>query len=152
MSKIDIKWKPGITKIENIVLDDIEALDEKGFYLLLGGLPYASKITYERIEPIFVGVSFNQTIREALVGYPDKNESIKRFLDAHYKMDLLFVCGILEQPSSEAISPDNIQKIKQKLIEQIRPACNDIPSEINTEIEIEHGGMFNPIDNRTGRI
>lgn len=152
MNKIVINWKPGITKIKNMVLKDIKALDEKGFYLLLGGVPYASKITYERIEPIFIGASFNQSIREALLGYPDKNKSIKKFLDAHYKMDLLFVCGILEQPSSKAISPDNIQKVTQKLIEQIRPACNELPSEVNTEIEIEHGGMFNPVTNRTGRV
>ncbi|MDZ7682673.1 MAG: hypothetical protein U5J63_13410 [Fodinibius sp.] len=152
MSKIVIKWKPGITKIKNMVLGDIEALDEKGFYLLLGGLPYASKMTYERIEPIFVGTSFNQTIRDALLGYPDKNQSIKKFLDAHYKMDLLFVCGIPEQSLFEDISPDIIQKVKQKLVEQIRPACNELPSEAGTEIEIEHGGMFNPITNKTERV
>lgn len=152
MNNIVINWKPGITKIKNMVLSDIEALDEKGFYLLLGGLPYASKISYERLEPIFVGTSFNQTIREALLGYPDKNESIKQFLDAHYKMDLLFVCGLLEQPSAKVISPDNIQKVKQKLIEQISPACNELSSETNDDIEIEHKGMFNPTTNKTGRV
>lgn len=70
ISAITINWKPGITKITNITLRSIKALDQKGFYLLLGGLPYASNITYKHLEPVHVGTSFNKPIRGALLGYP----------------------------------------------------------------------------------
>lgn len=152
MGKIIINWKPGVTKITNLVMEDIKALDKKGFYLLLGGLPYTSKLAYERLEPIFIGASFNQNLRDALLGYPDKDASVKRFLEAHYKMDLLFICGILKQPTSKAISPNTIKKIRRKLIRQIRPVCNEIPTQDKVDIEIEHQGMFDPTTNNRGRV
>lgn len=52
ITAITINWKPGITKITNVTLKSIKALDQKGFYLLLGGLPYTSHVTYKRLEPI----------------------------------------------------------------------------------------------------
>lgn len=152
MSKIVIHWKPGITKIENIGLKPLKVLDRKGFYVLLGGKPYASNITYETVKSIYVGASFNQDIREALLGYPEKNEAVKYYLDNHPQMDLLFTCGILKQPSAQAISPDNVKKVKGKLIEQINPVCNELSVGTTSDIEIEHKGTFEPLINRTGRV
>ncbi|MDZ7659668.1 hypothetical protein [Fodinibius sp.] len=152
MSKIVINWQPGVTKINNMILEDIEALDQKGFYLLMGGLPYKSKITYERIKPIYLGASFNQSIRDDLLGYPDKNECVKQFMDAYYKIDLLFVCGILEQPTAKEIRSNNIQKTKLKLIKQIHLSCNELPTKANNNLEIEHTGMYNPLNKNRERI
>lgn len=144
MSKVIINWRPGVTKLHNIKTLDMAELYQKGFFLLLGGSSYTSNLTYERLVPIYLGTSFDQPLGRALDTYLEDSGSgcVYRFLKNNYEMDLLFICGILQQPGAEIISPDNVSKVKDIMVDQIEPYCNEVPTEITNGIEIEHEGMF----------
>lgn len=66
-------------------------------------------------------------------------------------MELLFICGILKQPSSQSLSPDNIEKVKNNLIIALEPACNKLPA-LKNDIEIEYEGMFEAFVSNSKRL
>lgn len=147
MSKVIINWRPGVTKLHNIKTLDMAELYQKGFFLLLGGSSYTSNLTYERLIPIYLGTSFDQPLGKVLETYLEDSGCVYRFLQNNNDMDLLFICGILQQPDAEIISPDNISKVKYIIVDHIGPYCNEVPTKITNSIEVEHEGMFEAIIN-----
>ncbi|MDZ7691913.1 MAG: hypothetical protein U5K69_12430 [Balneolaceae bacterium] len=152
MSKVIINWKPGVTKLQNIKTLDMSELYQKGFFLLLGGSAYRSNLTYERLVPIYLGTSFDRPLGKALILTLEDSGCVHRFLKNNYDMDLLFICGILQQPDAEIISPDNVSKVRDIIVDHLEPYCNEVPTEITNGIEVEHIECLMPLYNNKGAI
>lgn len=145
MTNVIIKWQPGVIKLQNIKTLGIKEIKEKGFFLLLGGIPYKSNLTYEEIKILYLGTSFDQPLQEKLSSYLENSGCVHQYLKNNRNMDLLFIPGIMMQPKADIVSPDTIMKVKDTLLSQIDTVCNGMSAEIASDVTIENQGMFDAL-------
>lgn len=145
MTNVILNWHPGVIKLQNIETLGIKEIKEKGFFLLLGGIPYKSNLTYEEIEILYLGTSFDQPLGAKLSSYLENSGCIHQFLKNNRNMDLLFIPGILMQPKADIVSPDTIMKVKDALLNQIDTVCNESPVETVSDVTIENQGMLDAL-------
>lgn len=142
MKRRTIRWLPGLLKLENIEQSTMKILDQYGFYLIIGGIPYTSPTSYEHIEPVYLGEAFKKPLKQTLTNVLKDLPSVQSYINNHSNMETLFICGIIQD---EIDDETELQILKEQLLYQIQPKCNSGGGVFHPKLAINHEGSFGAV-------
>ena len=147
MTKVTIEWEQGIIKFSDIKTKTSKYLDNKGFYAIITGKFDSNSKHYKEISLRYIGMAFDQTVRERVQQKHDAYIDILKYLSENPGFEALVMVGCITKCSQDRITKQLMEDIEACLIFRNKPK-NNIVKKYNyagRSITINNTGDFRPL-------
>ena len=148
MDSVTIDWAQGCTRFDRVNNSQKEYFDKKGFYVVLTGKYNKDSNKFENIRLQYIGLAYDQSIRERVQQEHSAYSKIQNYLNEHSEYTPLVMVGIIKNSTLGRITKDFFEDIEACLINDNKPLCNtqSIESYNGRDIKVTNTGDYSPLN------
>jgi len=152
LDSVDITWDPGLTRWNDVGTSKRPLLDKNGFYGIVVGRFDAKENMWKDCGVQFIGMAFDQTLRQRLLKPHDADPSIDAEVNANPGYERAVMVGALTRSSLGKVTWDLVNAVECCLIFSNQPPCNTKCKDAYSgkgEVQVTNLGDFAPLKNES---
>ena len=148
MDTIEITWKASVTRLDRVGESNDVDLDHGGFYCILGGRWEQAQQHWTNISLLYIGQTYNQTLRQRLSQAHPAYQCIANWLKLRDGFAALVMIGVVTRYSPADLTQALVDDAECCLIFHNQPPCNvNCKQSYNgRDILVDNKGGFSPLN------
>lgn len=140
--------KKGYTSLDRVKDSQKEDFDKKGFYIILTGKYNEGTKKYENIRLQYIGLAYDQSIKERVLQEHSAFSKIWDYIDANQDYTTLVKIGTIKDSSLEKTTKKFYEDIEACLINDNKPLCNtqSINNYNGRDIKVTNSDYYYPLN------